>query len=73
MDREQLVQSLKDVRTQQHLLDIKEETLQTMQSIAVEAMRADDSRRKVLDCSFQELNQQLIAIELKIKDSFIND
>lgn len=70
MNREQLIQLLEDVRTQQHLLDIKEETLQTMRSIAIEAIHADDARRKVLDRSFQDLNQQLLAIELKIVDSF---
>ncbi|WP_047374425.1 hypothetical protein [Exiguobacterium sp. ZOR0005] len=70
MNREQLIQSLESVRTQQHLLDIKEETLQTMRSIAIEAIHADDARRKVLDRAFQQLKQQLVAIELKIVDSF---
>ncbi|WP_214842352.1 hypothetical protein [Exiguobacterium sp. s150] len=70
MNREQLIQSLENVRTQQHLLDIKEETLQTMRSIAIEAIHADDARRNVLDRSFQDLKQQLLAIELKIVDSF---
>jgi len=70
MNREQLIQSLEDVRTQQYLLDVKEETLQTMRSIAIEAIQADDARRNVLDRAFQQLNQQLLAIELKIADSF---
>lgn len=70
MNREQLIQLLEDVRTQQHLLDIKEETLQTMHSIAIEAIHADDARRKVLDGAFQQLKQQLVAVELKIVDSF---
>ncbi|MBR3061457.1 MAG: hypothetical protein IKG65_03355 [Exiguobacterium sp.] len=69
MNREQLIQSLEDVRTQQYLLDVMEETLQTMRSIAIEAIQADDARRNVLDRAFQQLNQQLLAIELKIADS----
>lgn len=52
MNREQLIKLLEDVRTQQHLLDVKEETLQTMRSIAIEAIHADDARGKVLDCAF---------------------
>jgi len=70
MNREQLIQSLKDVKTQQYLLDVKEETLQTMRSIAIEAIHADDARRKVLDRAFQQLKQHLLAIELNIADSF---
>lgn len=70
MNREQLIQSLEDVRTQQYLLDLKEETLQAMRSIAIEAIHADDARRNVLDRAFQQLKQQLIVVELKIVDSF---
>lgn len=70
MNREQLIQLLEDVRTQQYLLDVKEETLQTMRSIAIEAIHADDARRNVLDRALQQLKQQLIAVELKIVDSF---
>lgn len=70
MNREQLIQSLEDVRTQHYLLDVKEETLQTMRSIAIEAIHADDARRKVLDRAFQQLKQHLLAIELNIADSF---
>ena len=70
MNREQLIQLLEDVRTQQYLLDVKEETLQTMRSIAIEAIHADDARRNVLDRAFQQLKQQLRAVELKIVDSF---
>lgn len=70
MNREQLIQSLEDVRTQQDLLDVKEETLQTMRSIAIKAIHADDARRNVLDRAFQQLKQQLLALEVKIEDSF---
>ena len=70
INREQLIQLLEDVRTQQYLLDVKEEMLQTMRSIAIEAIHVDYARRNVLDGAFQQLKQQLIAVELKIVDSF---
>lgn len=71
MNREDLLKQLHQVKELRELLDEKEELLQTMKSIALEAMNAGDSRRIVLNQSFQDLQNQLTYLESKIEVSFL--
>ena len=70
MNREELLKQLHQVKELREILDEKEELLRTMKSIALEAMNVEDSRRIVLNQSFQDLQNQLTYLESKISVSF---
>lgn len=70
MDYEGLFNQLHQVKEMNEMLNRKEELLQTMKSIALEAVNAENSRRVVLNQSFQDLQSQLNIFEAKIQDSF---
>ena len=70
MNREELLKQLHQVKELREVLDEKEELLRTMKSIALEAMNVEDSRRIVLNQSFQDLQNQLTYLESKISVSF---
>ncbi|MCA0980962.1 hypothetical protein [Exiguobacterium aestuarii] len=70
MNREKVLEQLHQVKELGEILDEKEELLRTMKSIALEAMNAGDSRRIVLNQSFQDLQNQLTYLESKILVSF---
>ncbi|WP_214745935.1 hypothetical protein [Exiguobacterium sp. s189] len=70
MIREEVLEQLHQVKALREILDEKEELLRTMKSIALEAMNAEDSRRIVLNQSFQDLQNQLVYLESKISVSF---
>ena len=70
MNREELLKQLHQVKELREFLDEKEELLRTMKSIALEAMNVEDSRRIVLNQSFQDLQNQLTYLESKISVSF---
>lgn len=70
MNREELLKQLHQVKELREILDEKEELLRTIKSIALEAMNVEDSRRIVLNQSFQDLQNQLTYPESKISVSF---
>lgn len=70
MIREEVLEQLHQVKALREILDEKEELLRTMKSIVLEAMNAGDSRRIVLNQSFQDLQNQLVYLESKISVSF---
>ncbi|MDE0564778.1 hypothetical protein [Exiguobacterium sp. B2(2022)] len=70
MNREDLLKQLHQVKELRELLDEKEELLRTMKSIALEAMNVEDSRRIVLNQSFQDLQNQVTYLGSKISVSF---
>ena len=70
MNREELLKQLHQVKELREILDEKEELLRTMKFIALEAMNVGDSRRIVLNQSFQDLQNQLVYLESKILVSF---
>lgn len=71
MNREELLKQLHQVKELREILDEKEELLRTMKFIALEAMNVGDSRRIVLNQSFQDLQNQLVYLESKIEFSFL--